>query len=323
MEQDYQQTIEPKRKYKFEFWGTGMEYFEILIINWVLTLITLGMYYPWAKANRLRYMYGNTMLDDQRFHFSGTGKEMFKGFIKLILIYIGIMVVYFSLIYFIKSPILALLFLYMAILAIIPFAIHGSMRYRMSRTSYRGIRFGYRGDRGEFTKKFYLDLFLTIITLGIYGSWFQMNLLRYTHEHVRYGDVEFSNDSNGGDWFVLNLKGYILTVLTLGIYSFWWHSERFEYYINNISAYKGDQKLRCRSTATGGDFFGLLVVNFLIVVFTLGFGKAWADVRTQKFICEHVEINGNINLAEITQTEEEYINAFGEDTLDFFDIDIA
>ncbi len=150
-----------------------------------------------------------------------------------------------------------------------------------------------------------------------------MNIRRYTHQNIRYGDVEFYNNCNGGDWFWLNIKGYLLTVITLGIYSFWWFRDLFEYYIDNMHLYKGEQKIRCCSVATGGGFFKLLVGNLLLTIFTLGFGKAWADMRTQRFIWNNIQMDGNINLDEIHQTEEEYTDAFGEDAMDFFEIDLA
>ncbi len=279
--------------------------------------------YPWARAKSLRYVYGQTTLNNERFNFAGTGNEMFRGFIKLILFYIVIMAVYMMLLLVVKSVFLAILFIYLAIFAIIPFAIHGSFRYKMSRTSFRGIRFGYRGNRNELVKNFIKWILLTIVTLGIYGAWMQMNLRRYTMGNIRYGDVEFSYDGNGRDWFWLNFKGYLLTIITLGIYSFWWQSNVFAYYIDNVKMTKGEQQIKCRSVATGGGFFGLLFVNLLLIVFTLGFGKAWADMRIQKFICDNIKLEGDINIDEIHQTEEEYTNAFGEDVIDFFEIDLA
>lgn len=317
------QNTNQTQNYHFDFFGKGSDYFAIMIVNWLLTLVTLGLYYPWARAKRLRYVYGQTSLNNERFHFSGTGKEMFRGFIKIILFYIAVIVSYILLLTFIKSPILAILFLYLAIFAIIPFAIHGSFRYRMSRTSYRGIRFGYRGNRNELVKNFFKWVLFTVFTLGIYGAWLQMNIRRYTHQNIRYGDVEFSNNANGGEYFILNLKGYFLTIITLGIYAFWWQRDIFNYYIDNMRMEKGEQKIKCYSTATGGGFFGLLMVNLIITVFTLGFGKAWADMRTQKFICDNIKMKGDINFDEIHQTEEEYTNAFGEDAMDFFEIDLA
>jgi uncharacterized membrane protein YjgN (DUF898 family) len=323
METSTIQNTNPAQNYRLEFFGKGSEYFSIMIVNWLLTLITIGIYYPWARAKRLRYIYGQTALNNERFHFSGTGQEMFRGFIKIILFYIVIVALYMVLVTAVKLLLLAVLFLYLAILAIIPFAIHGSFRYRMSRTSYRGIRFGYRGNRNELVKNFFKWVLFTILTFGIYSAWLQMNIRSYTHKNIRYGNVEFSNNCSGGDWFFLNLKGYFLTIITLGIYSFWWQRNIFNYYIDNMGMNKDDQKIECHSTATGGGFFKLLVGNVLITIFTLGFGKAWADMRTQRFIFDNVKMTGNINLDEIRQTEEEYTNAFGDDAMDFFEIDLA
>ena len=85
---------------------------------------------------------------------------------------------------------------------------------------------------------------------------------------------------------------------------------------------KGDQNIIFNSTATAGDFFELIVVNFLILVFTFGIGAAWVEMRIQKFIFNHVKMNGDINLEEIQQTEENYTDAFGEDAMDFMDIEV-
>lgn len=66
-----------------------------------------------------------------------------------------------------------------------------------------------------------------------------------------------------------------------------------------------------------------MVGNLLLVIFTLGLGTAWAEMRTLRFIWNNIKMEGNINLEEVYQTEDEYNDAFGEDLLDFFEIDIA
>ncbi|MCL2416651.1 MAG: YjgN family protein [Bacteroidales bacterium] len=310
------------QNHHFQFLGKGSEYFAILIVNWLLTLVTLGFYHPWARAKQLRYTFGHTALNSERFSFSGTGKEMFRGFIKVILFYIIVFVIFYLL--WIKVNIfIGILFFYLALLSIVPLAIHGSFRYRMSRTSYRGIRFGYRGDKKWLIKNYIKWTLLTIITLGIYGSWMNMNIRRYTHKNVRYGDVEFNNDCHGSDWFLINFLGLLLTLLTLGIYSFWWEKNRFDYYIDRMSMQKGEQKIWCKSTVTGLGFLKLRVVNFFIIVFTLGFGTAWAAMRSERYIWSNIKMAGNINLDEIHQTEEEYTNTFGDGAAEFFDIDLT
>ena len=86
----------PDAPKKLQFKGSGSDYFAILILNWLLTSITLGLYYPWARARTLSYIYGNTELEGSRFVFHGTGKQMFVGFIKAIIL----IVCMYSLVFF-------------------------------------------------------------------------------------------------------------------------------------------------------------------------------------------------------------------------------
>ncbi|MGA9637772.1 YjgN family protein, partial [Flavobacterium sp.] len=171
-------NLESNQNYTLDFNGKGSDFFGIVIVNWLLTILTLGIYYPWAKAKQLQFVYSSTTLNGDSFSFHGTGKEMFKGFIKAILIF-GML--YGLLFLFIKlqMPFVGIFLFYIGFIAIFPIAIHGSYRYRMSRTSWRGIRFGYRGDRSEFIKLFLKLIGLSIITLGIYGPWMVINMRNY------------------------------------------------------------------------------------------------------------------------------------------------
>ncbi len=317
-----EETTTTEKKYKLDFYGKGGEFFGIIIVNWLLTIITLGFYYPWAKAKQLNFLYGSTSLNNDRFSFHGTGKEMFIGFIKAIFVFALIYGISIMFIYM-QMPIIGILLLYAGILGIIPLAIHGSYRYRMSRTSWRGIRFGYRGNRNEFMLSFYKWILLTLVTFGIYGAWLSINVRRYVMSNVKMGDVSFKYEASGGDYFWLNFKSYFLSIITLGVYSFWWYSDLFAFYVNNLSLEKGEEKINLKSTATGGDFFGLLIVNLLIIVFTLGLGYAWVVARTMKFLTDHIEMEGNIDLDTINQTEEDFNDATGEDIGDFLNLDFA
>ena len=315
-------TLQNNPSYKLEFQGKGNDFFGIIIVNWLLTIITLGIYYPWAKAKKLQFLYGETSLNGDAFEFHGTGKEMFKGFVKAVVLFLVLYGLLFLFIY-LKAPVVGLILFYLGFLAILPLAIHGSYRYRMSRTSWRGIRFGYRGDKKEFTLNFIKWIFLTIITLGIYGSWMSINTRSYLLKNIRFGNIEFNYDGDGGDYFVLNLKGYFLTIITFGIYIFWWEKDFFEYYIDNLSLNHNGKEIALNSTVTGGGFFKLAIVNILIIIFTLGFGYAWAATRTLKYIFNNIELKGNIDLDSIQQTEENFKDATGDDVSDFLDLDFV
>ena len=315
-----EENVPSKMHYQLDFKGKGETFFGIVIVNWLLTIVTLGLYYPWAKAKTLQFLFGQTTLNDDPFTFHGTGKEMFKGFLKALLVFVILFGIMGALTY-LDYQVAGILILYLGIFAIMPLAIHGSYRYRMSRTTWRGIRFGYRGNQAELVKLFFKWVFFTIITLGIYSSWFQMNLRRYVIGNIRFGDAEMNYDGDGGDYLLMNIKGYFLTIFTLGIYSFWWQKDIFEYYVNNLSLHKDDKRIEFTSTASGADFIGLIVINMLLIVFTLGLGYSWVVTRTMKFIFDHIQLDGNIDLNTLHQTEENYKDATGEDVSDFLDMD--
>ncbi|QRR02175.1 YjgN family protein [Dyadobacter sandarakinus] len=307
------------------FYGEGMKLLGIYLVNALLTIATLGLYYPWAKAALLRYLYEESEFEGSRFTFHGTGREMFIGFIKAIGIFI---VIYGVLVACMLSKnmtltIIGLLFFYGALLLLIPVAVHGSLRYRLSRSSWRGVRFGYRGDLKEFMRFFVKGSILTILTLGIYSFWFIIDIRRYVMKNVRFGNVTFSYKGNGSDFFVLNLKGYLLSLVTLGIYSFWYFRDLFNYYIDNIRMYQDDHRLVFRSTATAGGFFRLLAGNFLIILFTLGIGTPWAICRSLRFVFNNSIIEGTLDTESIRQTEENYKDATGEDLADMIDIGLV
>lgn len=77
-----------------------------------------------------------------------------------------------------------------------------------------------------------------------------------------------------------------------------------------------------KSTATGGDFFKLLMGNLLILIFTLGFGYAWIETRTMEFMTNKINMQGDIDLDSLQQTEEDYKDATSEGFADFFEIDL-
>lgn len=309
------------KDYKLSFEGKGNTYFGIVVVNWLLTVITLSIYYPWAKAKQLKYLYGATALNGDHFVFNGTGREMFIGYIKALVIF-GIIYGILFLSVYLEEPYIGLIVFYFAFISVLPIAIHGSYRYRFSRTSWRGIRFGYRGNRTELLISFFKWIFFTIITLGIYGSWMEMNLRRYLINNIRVGDVEFNYKGKGGDYFILNLVGSLLTMITLGIYSFWFYKQLFAYYIDNLSLHKDGTQIKFKSTATAGDIFKLYIVNFSVLIFTLGLGYAWIVTRTMNFVFSNIELEGNIDLDTIQQTEADYNDATGEDMSNFLNIDL-
>lgn len=63
--------------HSFVFHGTGERYFLICVVNVLLTIITLGIYLPWALMKCRRYLYANMEVNGQRFSYGITGGNVF------------------------------------------------------------------------------------------------------------------------------------------------------------------------------------------------------------------------------------------------------
>lgn len=317
--------IVPPAKHTFSFLGKGAEYAIIFFKNVLLTILTLGLYYPWAKVEFLKYYYQSTEFKGNRFVFHGTGKEVFKGFIKVYGIFaiLYLLIIYGSATGKAGIAGIAYLLFYAAIFALIPLAIHGAARYRSSRSSWRGIHFKYIGVREEMVKLCVKGFLLTMVTFGIYGAWLQVNLRKYILEHLKFGNISFDFVGRGADLFVLHLKGMFLSYITLGIYSFWYMKDLYKFNIENVQVFQDGRQIDTRFKAEAGDVFELVFVNALLIVFTLGLASPWVTIRTLNFFIKHLELKGAFNPDAIQQAAgDDYGDAAGDDFLDFFDFDI-
>lgn len=124
-------------RHSFVFTGKGGEYFLICLVNFLLTIITLGIYGPWALVKCRRYIYQHVTLKGQSFSYKGTGGAIFISFLFL-------MVVYFLSVFCFSSQHFALGGLLFALLICgIPCMAVKSLQYQANMTSLNGIRFGF------------------------------------------------------------------------------------------------------------------------------------------------------------------------------------
>jgi uncharacterized membrane protein YjgN (DUF898 family) len=124
-----------------EFTGSGSEYFRIWIVNLLLTIVTLGFYFPFAKARRLRYFHGNTLVGGHALGFHGDPWTMLRGYVLMLVFgaaYLGSG--YFSPIAGVVAAVLfGLLW---------PALWQASLRFRLANTSWRGLRMRFSGSLG-------------------------------------------------------------------------------------------------------------------------------------------------------------------------------
>src|SRR5882724_3796491 len=78
--------------HRLSFHGDGTSLFLLILKNLFLTVITLGVYAAWARAERRKYMWSSTEISGQRLVFTGTGLELFKGYLKVLAVYLVFLV---------------------------------------------------------------------------------------------------------------------------------------------------------------------------------------------------------------------------------------
>jgi len=307
-----------------KFTGEGLELFLILLANAILTFLTLGIYAAWGKVRILQFFYSNTEFSGQPFRFTGTGKELFFGYLKAILIIIGFYTLYSLLVYLVLqiSPTLVPLMLvafYVFIIYALHFAIYSSLRYRFSRTTYREIRFGLAGKPVDFANDAFKNFFLSIITLGIWTPFYMHRKFSYIYNRLHYGNMKFEYVGDEREFFKIAIVGFLLTLVTFGIYYFWWYPQMYNYYIRHLKIGEGQFSTEIEP----GEFFGLIFTNLLLTIFTLGLGFAWIQVRTARFFIERFELAGDFDLDSVVQKVQEDVDATGEGLADAFDMDIG
>ena len=155
---------------RFKFSGVGGEYFEILFSNQLLTLITLGIYSPWAKVRQLQYLYGNTELAAGAFQFTANPKKMLVSR----LIAMAVFVTYF-LVEHIDSTAanVCLAIMLLAFFSFAPIITLFVMTFRLRHSRWRGVSFNFRKDyKGAYKVYlipiFFVGLISASIALNIY-----------------------------------------------------------------------------------------------------------------------------------------------------------
>jgi len=304
------------------FFGNGSTYFGIVALNVLLTLVTFGLYYPWAKASYRKYIWNETEFKNSRFVFNGTGKEMFKGFLIAYAIIIGFYVS-LSLVAYYSYAWLFLVGFYLLLLLLMPFAIFAGWRYRVSRTSWRGIFFSFDGKFTPFLKMFVINLLLTIITFGIYGAWMRVNIQKFLFSHTTVGDLRLGFKGEGANLLGINILWYFVSIFSLGILSPIWIKERFNFTINNSYITDGEKRQNFQSTLENGEAMKVLLVNFLLLVVTVGLAFPWVFIRSMRMFMDNTSVPDAFDYDNLSQSESNYKDATGDEMTDMLDLDFG
>jgi uncharacterized membrane protein YjgN (DUF898 family) len=223
------------QRHPVQFTGSGSEYFRIWIVNLLLTLLTLGLYYPWAKVRKLKYFYSNTEVAGHALDFHGTPKQMLRGF--LLMAFLFLMSSFAGQAFPLLSSVFGL------ILAVAwPALLWASLRFRLANTSWRGLRFEFTGSLKSAyavfgkailgaallggvgvalmsTKSTLGILVGAFCFLGIYamGPYVYFSFKRYQHQNYAYAQLQTEFRASFGDVLKIFMRTGGLTLLMFAV----------------------------------------------------------------------------------------------------------
>lgn len=126
-------------KETISFQGKGREYFGIWAVNTMLIMLTLTLYWPFARARRMAYFQGNTFVGEDPLGFHGDPWKMFRGY----LLMVGFGVVNWVVSTFFHEWAWIMIF---AFSLFWPALWRASLQFRLRNTSWRGVRFNFEGS---------------------------------------------------------------------------------------------------------------------------------------------------------------------------------
>lgn len=339
------------RQQRFEFTGSGKEYFRIWIVNVLLTIITLGIYSAWAKVRRLQYFYRNTRMDGGSFEYHGTPQAILKGR----MIAFGLLIAYNTAFEF--DPTIGLA-VGLVLALVMPWLLMRSLRFKLYNSSYRGLRFGFAGSTGGAYLAFLLYPVIAVLTLYLLAPLAHQRVKQYQFDNARFGNTSFSFGASTGMFYLIYLSSMALMagtvllaialvsmaaagatgpaamaagmavagplVLLLMLVAIMVIGSLFAAYMQNL-VWGG--------TALGGHhFFSDLsarkllwvhVTNFLGIVLTLGLYKPFAAVRLARLRIESMGLMVSGDLSGFIADQQQQAAATGEEAAEMFDVDIS
>lgn len=203
--------------------GRVGELLPIVLKNAVLNILTLSIYRFWAKTAVRRYLWSRSSLLEVPLEYTGSGAELFLGFLIVILvIFLPYAVIDGVATFFLSGEAPSLYDAYtvlvaLAALALTGVALYRARRYRLSRTNWRGIRSALTGSPWRYGAIYAGYLLLDLVTLGWSYPWTKMKLIGRITDEMWFGDRQFRFAGGAGPLYGRFAFVWLVSVGTFAI----------------------------------------------------------------------------------------------------------
>jgi uncharacterized membrane protein YjgN (DUF898 family) len=257
--------------------------------NYFLRIITLGVYHFWGRTEVRRRIWSAVRLNGEPLAYTGTGKELFLGFLMVF----GVVLLPMTLLMF--GAVLAFgpqsgltkatqTLVYVIFFVLMGLGLYRAQRYRLSRTLWRGIRGGMEGSAGQYAWTHILTAVLIPLTLGWITPWRQTKLQSALVHDMRFGDRPLTFDGKSG---ALYKRFWALWIGSLLLVAF------FGAAFAGVMGKKIDaaQKLGRQYQATPSEV-GKVVVIALITLLLYSIISAWYRAGVMNHFAAHTHFEG-------------------------------
>lgn len=197
--------------------------------NFFLRIVTLGIYKFWAVTEVRKRIWSSVRVLGEPLAYTGTGKELFIGYLIVLALLIGggvIIVFPIALILgalaaaspIVAGVVAAILYLtfYGLIFFLIAVAVYRARRYRLSRTLWRGIRGSMVGSPVSYAWLYTWTLALVPFTLGLIMPYRENLLTGRLNRETTFGTQQLTYEGSSkplyGRFFALLGGGIVLAV---------------------------------------------------------------------------------------------------------------
>lgn len=251
------------------------EFLKIYLVNLFFTILTFGIFRFWAKTRNRRYIFSRMKLLGDGFEYTGTAKELFLGFLVVmvfILLPFGILPALYAQNISVTKPELAGtihtvqgVFFF----CLFPVAIFRAYRYIASRVNWRGVRFSQVGSTFGYWWRWIVFTLALPLTGGLIYPLRHAVMSRYWVSNMRFGNQVFQTGIRAGRLYKSFLISYAIVIVGLGV-----SIAVFSYSFASIESemtLPGGQLSEEALEIVGALGIGLGLLNLVVWIFAMSF----------------------------------------------------
>ena len=291
------------RGLRFDFVGKLGEAVRVFFVLPIITMVTLGLFAPFASHQKNKFMMSNHKFGLSQFDMQATGKQFYKVYLRIFLV-----------------PILIVL------IGIIAAIVLPRYMDRAKTTKHTELSTPY--TMGFVDVQLPQKLVLAKNEMAEEEISSEAPTVEPPHEKTfeeMMQERKEAREKAMRDMF-LNPQKFLFMLIPLLVYAvvafgiLGYLKARIGNLVWNSTTL---DKLSFKSTLRARDFIWLYFSNIVAIICTFGLATPWAQIRMAKYRASKLQIVGDVDFDQFVGDKKAEMKATGEEIADFFDVDLS